>query len=44
MTALKELPKVIFLDVDSLNYSENSYNNAALVAAITEPVCEMGLI
>ena len=36
------LPKVIFLDVDNLDYSVS--NNAALAASIEEPVNVTGVI
>ena len=36
------LPKVIFLDVDNLDYSVG--NNAALVASIEEPINVIGVI
>jgi len=36
------LPEVIYLDVDSL--SAERVNNAALVAAIEEPINEIGVI
>ena len=37
------LPEAIYLDVDSLNYEEYAFN-AALVAAIVEPVNRIGVI
>ncbi|WP_308285196.1 hypothetical protein [Prevotella sp.] len=36
------LPEVIYLDVDSLDYSVS--NNAALVASIEEPINVIGVI
>lgn len=36
------LPKVIFLDVDNLDYSVS--NNTALVASIEEPINVIGVI
>lgn len=37
------LPEVIYLDVDSLDYSESA-NNASLVADVEEPINEIGVI